>query len=211
MNHLLLLAFDTRRLCVWLALGWLVVAAAGCRDSAAIQPDDIRVYTAPSSHKPSADRPRPSAEAGLTVSYDLPSGWTDRGASGMRLATLVIDADGISHEVTIIPAAGTLEANVARWLGQLDPAATPEVLVKQAMDAVESARKVPVGSAEATLVTLGDRDADDAQIILAAAIPLDATASLFVTFKGPAAIARREQDAFEKFVSSIRWNEEGAP
>lgn len=211
MNNLLPPAFGERPCCVWLALGLLMVTAVGCGDSAAIQPDDIRVYTAAATPKPRITRPDRPSKAGLALTYDPPPGWTDGGASGMRLATLVIDTEGKRHEVTIIPAAGTLEANVARWLGQLDATATPESLAQRASEALEAASKVSVGDAEATLVTLGDIEADDGEIILAAAIPLDTTASLFVKFKGPAAIARRERDAFSRFVASIRWNEEKAP
>lgn len=211
MNNLLPLAFCARPWRVWLALGWLVVTAVGCGDSAAIQPDDIRVYTAPAAPKPLTARPERPAKAALALTYDTPPGWTDGGASGMRLATLVIEADGKRHEVTIIPAAGTLEANVARWLGQLDTTATPESLAKEAAAALESASKISFGDSEATLVTLGDIEADGDEVILAAAIPLDATASLFVKLKGPAEIARREREAFSRFVASIRWNEEKAP
>lgn len=189
---------------------WLALAVFGCSDQSTIRPGDIRTYVAPttpvSDAKPSAS---PSASTALVLSYDVPDGWTDRGASGMRLATLTIDEDGQSHEVTVIPAAGTLEANVSRWLGQLDPSATPESLLDRTARVLAETQKLPVGEAEATLITLMEETAKDTdEVILGAMIPLDESASLFVKFKGPAAIARHEQEAFSRFVSSIRWNEE---
>jgi len=189
---------------------WLVLTVFGCSDPAAFKPGDIRTYAAPSAPtavaKPS---PPPSASGALDLSYDVPEGWTDRGASGMRLATLVIGADEQPHEVTVIPAAGTLEANVSRWLGQLDPSASPETLLERTTRVLTEAKKLPVGEAEATLVTLMDPTAKDTdEVILGAMIPLDESASLFVKFKGPAVIARGEGEAFSRFVSSIRWNEE---
>jgi hypothetical protein len=45
----------------------------------------------------------------------------------------------------------------------------------------------------------------EGEAILGAAIPLDGNRSLFVKFKGPAAVARRERDNFIRFVSSLRW------
>ncbi len=187
---------------------WSLVTAwvAGCSDAAAVRPGDIRTYTAPAPAKPLVQRPAAPARVGLELSYDPPPGWTDRGASGMRLATLVIDGPGRQHEVTVIPASGTLEANVARWLGQLDAEATPESLAKQTAEVVAAAEKVSVGTIEANVVSLIKAEAsDDDEVILGAMIPIDESASLFVKLKGPAVIARQEREAFTRFVSSIRW------
>ena len=170
-----------------------------------------QVEAAPASPVPPAPR-----ATGLRLRYVPPDGWTDRGASGMRLATLLISDNDKTHEVTVIPAAGTLRANVDRWMGQLEPGTpaepgTPEGAVKRAAEAVASGEKVATGDVEATVVLLLDEAAAagpdaDGEAILAAMIPVDDSSSLFVKFKGPAAIARRERDSFRSFVSSIRWN-----
>ena len=62
------------------------------------------------------------------LEYDLPEGWTDLGASGMRLTTLRTGPDDATDagEITIIPASGTLEGNAARWQEQLTPGASPD-------------------------------------------------------------------------------------
>jgi len=193
---------------------WLVIVAGGCGDTAAVRPGDIRSYEVA---RPPAPEPRRSlateARGGLRLRYTAPEGWSDRGGSGLRLATLVINAgeEEKGYEVTVIPASGSLRSNLDRWLGQLEPGLPPEELKPLADDALAAARAIAVGEAEATIVLLEDRAARaasdaDGEAILAAMIPVDGGASLFVKFKGPAAVARREQEAFSRFVSSIRWN-----
>jgi hypothetical protein len=201
------------------AMPWLV----GCQESAAVLPGDVRQYTIPRPANvaqtaqnaaaavqgvtPPSDRESPG---GLRLRYDVPEGWTDRGGGGLRLATLVLGGPDAADEVTVIPAAGTLEGNVARWQGQLEPdqdRAAAEAAVRGAVDAAET---LDVDGVPATVVLLLDEAARaapeaDGQAILAAMIPLDETASLFVKYKGAAAVARRERERFVEFVTSIRW------
>ena len=195
-------------------LAGCVSLAAACDDPAGIRPGDVRVYEAAkepavadtTAGSQAAAEPKPAA--GLTLRYDAPQGWTDRGASGMRLASLAIGEPGDGHEVTVIPASGTLEANVSRWIGQLDSTAAEATLAERTKAALEAAETVDVGGTTATIVLLAsgaEPAGTDDQAILGAAIPLDGTASLFVKFKGPAEVARRERDNFVRFVSSIRW------
>jgi hypothetical protein len=125
------------------------------------------------------------------------------GASGMRLATLRTGPDGAADagEITIIPASGTLQGNATRWQEQLTPGASPERVSR----AIEEAEKIEVNRTESTILLLLDDAAENQQAILAAMIPLDASTSLFVKFKGPAAVARTLRDPFTAFVRSIRW------
>jgi hypothetical protein len=188
-----------------------LLAVAGCGDSTAIRPADVRVYTAAKqavrtdlSTPRDAARQESGGAARLAIRYESPPGWTDRGGSGMRLATLLIGDAGAGHEVTVIRAAGSLESNVARWLGQLDPDAAPDTLAEQAAAALSAAETLPVGSAEATLVQLVDESAPEG--ILAGVIPLDDDSSLFVKFKGPTVVARSELEHFKQFLASIRWD-----
>ena len=187
---------------------------AACDDPTGIRPGDVRVYeaakepiaAAPTAESQAAAEPKPAG--GLALRYDTPPGWTDRGASGMRLASLAIGALSDGHEVTVIPAAGTLEANVSRWIGQLDSNAAEAALVERTKSALAAAETVDVDGTKATIVLLasgGETAGTDEDAILGAAIPLDDKASLFVKFKGPAEVARRERDNFVRFVSSIRW------
>ena len=190
---------------------------AACDDPTGIRPGDVRVYeaakepivAAPTAESQAAAEPKPAG--GLALRYDTPPGWTDRGASGMRLASLAIGALSDGHEVTVIPAAGTLEANVSRWIGQLDSNAAEAALVERTKSALAAAETVDVDGTTATVVLLRDAeaeaDAEAGQAILGAMIPVDESRALFVKFKGDAAVAARERERFARFVSSIRWKE----
>lgn len=185
-----------------------------CRPAADIQPNDLRTYTVPRQPSPAQTAASPSprlptdtlpaaAPAGPVLEYDLPEGWTDLGASGMRLTTLRTGPDDATDagEITIIPASGTLEGNAARWQEQLTPGASPDRVSR----AIEEGEKVVVHGAESTILLLLDDAQENQQAILAAMIPLDASTSLFVKFKGPATVARSIRDPFNAFVRSIRW------
>ena len=194
-----------------LLAGVALAFPAGCGRATDIRPGDIRTYTAarPAAGTPPAAAPRqPEPRPG--VRYDVPEGWTDRGASGMRLATLAIGDPADGHEVTVIPASGTLRGNVDRWQGQLDSALAETDRNAAVERALAAAETVDVGGTPATVVALFDAAAaagPDAagQAILGAMIPVDGASALFVKFKGDAAVARREREAFARFVSSLRW------
>ena len=188
----------------------ILAVAVGCGDPASLQPGDVRRYDAPKPPVAQATRAEqpPASPGGLAVRYQPPPGWTDQGASGMRLATLAIGDVEAGHEVTVIPAAGTLKANLTRWLGQLDPEAAEAALADRTTAALAAAVPLEIDGTAATVVMLPAEAAQaDAggEAILGAAIPLAGNRSLFVKFKGPAAVARRERDNFIRFVSSIRW------
>jgi hypothetical protein len=176
-----------------------------------VRPGDIRTYSVTKT-APAPAPASPPAHPSEAIRYDVPAGWSDRGASGMRLATLAIGdpADGL--EVTVIPAAGTLRSNVDRWQGQLD-ADAPETQRAAAVErSLAAAETVDVGGTPATVVTLFDAAAAAApdaagQAILGAMIPVADDASLFAKFKGDAAVARREREAFIRFVASLRWKQ----
>ena len=202
----------------WL-LATVLVAAGGCRPAAKVRPDDIRTYTVPKGAEPAAvaaggggePASRPAAPGtdrrASGIRYDVPEGWTDGGAGGMRLATLLIGDPADRLEVTVIPASGTLAGNVERWQGQLDTGADPAAVQERAAAAIAAAETVDVDGTPATIVLL--RAAADAdQAILGAMIPVDEASALFVKFKGEAAVAERERERFTRFVSSIRRKEQ---
>jgi hypothetical protein len=200
---------------IWLAVPVLAVAW-GCRPAADVRPDDIRSYAVPKTAEPAAlaTGGEPSkgpaaaqADRGAAgLRYEVPDGWTDAGASGMRLATLLIGPPADRLEVTVIPASGTLAGNVERWQGQLDAGAEPAVVKERADAAITAAETIDVDGTPATIVLLrGGADAEEA--ILGAMIPVNDAAALFVKFKGEATVAARERERFARFVSSIRWKE----
>lgn len=188
---------------------WLALPAVGCQRPADVRPGDIRTYSvakAPAAPAAAA-APRPAAPG---VRYEVPPGWADRGGSGMRLATLAIGDPAAGQEVTVIPASGTLRGNVERWQGQLDADASEDDRRAAVDRALAAAQTVDVDGTPATVVALFDATAAAApdasgQAILGAMIPVADASALFVKFKGDATVARREREAFVRFVSSLRW------
>lgn len=198
---------------VWLSLA---VLAAGCESAAVIRPGDIRRYAAP---KPAAAASNTRATAAASersgppnLRYEVPEGWADRGASGMRLATLAIGEPAAGQEVTVIPASGTLRSNVERWQKQLTAQADSTVVAQAVDRALADAETVDIAGTKATVVMLSDELANTPtaeggtpQAILGAMIPLEDSVALFVKYKGEAAVARQEKARFLQFVSSLRW------
>jgi len=193
-------------------------AVTGCEPAATVRPGDIRTVVIPKAAEPAppATGPVPAGggerSASRLLQYEVPDGWNDGGGSGMRLATLFIGPPADRLEVTVIPASGSLQGNVARWLGQLRPDVSPEELQTQAAAAVEKGETVDVDGIAATVVLLQDQaetaaNAASGQAILGAMIPVDDTQAVFVKFKGDAAVALREYERFKRFVASIRREE----
>jgi len=139
------------------------------------------------------------------LKYEVPNGWVDRGASGMRLLTLVIGETPTpptsANEVTVIPASGDLPSNVRRWQEQLSPAVDESVV----NSAIEKAIITKVDGVETKIVHLTDKPEQPQQAILAAIIPMDEQSSLFIKYKGDAQTAEAEKQNFIKFVESVRW------
>jgi len=97
-----------------------------------------------------------AAPAAAKPEWKLPEGWTDKGGSGMRAATLVIPTDGEPLELSVIalPSTGApseILSNVNRWRGQMK---LPEV---DERGLAESKRELKVGDATVTVVDLRGR------------------------------------------------------
>jgi len=151
---------------------------------------------------PAAGSP-PSAEK--PISYTVPSGWKETPASGMRLAAFTLAEEASDGEVTVIAAGGEIGANIGIWIGQVGAEATDEY--KQSI--LQSAEKLSVQGVEAMLYSIaGPADAEGGKepaAILVADVPWRSGQSLFVKFKGGAALAAAQRQAFIDFVTSIQW------
>ncbi len=194
------------RLVVLLAVASL--AGGACRPEADILPGDIRSYVVAKNAEPTlgASAPATRSQRAAALRYEVPEGWTDGGATGIRLATLLIGDATEKREVTVIPASGTLESNVERWQKQLEPDADAAALEAKAAAAIAAAETIDVNGTPATVVLLrGGTDGGEA--ILGAMLPVEDAATLFVKFRGAADVALRERERFTHFVSSIRWKE----
>ena len=204
----------------------LASCVSGCGPDTAVRSTDIRRYVAPKEKTLSAEKiaqaekmaqaSRQTTARGRSkqIDYTLPKNWTEvSGPSGMRLATLAIGDGENSQEISIIPAAGTIRSNVERWQKQLDEEASDEEIAELVDTAMAKAGSVDVQGQKATVVLLTqsvDDDEKDAESILGGMLPMDESNTLFVKFRGPAEIARKEQKKFIAFMASLRLLQNGA-
>ena len=124
----------------------------------------------------------------------------------MRLATLAIGGEE-GQEISIIPASGTTRSNVERWQKQLDEEASSEEIADLVDKAMAKAGSVDVQGKKATVVLLTEatsNDEKDTESILGGMLPMDDSNTLFVKFRGPTEIARKEQKKFIAFMASLR-------
>ena len=199
--------------CGYIGVVAVLVCVLGCGSDTAIRSTDVRSYSAPKEKTLSADdiaqagrqtsRPQQSRQ----IDYTLPEGWTEvSGPSGMRLATLAIGGEE-GQEISIIPASGTTRSNVERWQKQLDEEASSEEIADLVDKAMAKAGSVDVQGKKATVVLLTEatsNDEKDTESILGGMLPMDDSNTLFVKFRGPTEIARKEQKKFIAFMASLR-------
>ena len=199
--------------CGYIGVVAVLVCVLGCGSDTAIRSTDVRRYSAPKEKTLSADdiaqagrqtsRPQQSRQ----IDYSLPEGWTEvSGPSGMRLATLSIGGEE-GQEISIIPASGTTRSNVERWQKQLDEEASSEEIADLVDKAMAKAGSVDVQGKKATVVLLTEatsNDEKDTESILGGMLPMDDSNTLFVKFRGPTEIARKEQKKFIAFMASLR-------
>lgn len=118
---------------------------------------------------PQAATAKPGKRAGL--SWEIPKGWVEQGASGMRLATLKTGHGDADLEVSVISLEGDgggLSGNVSRWAGQIGLN-----LDAGELDAfVTSLPKVKAEGLEAHVVDFHEKvGTGDAPSMLAAIVP----------------------------------------
>ena len=138
--------------------------------------------------------------------YDLPSGWSARAASGMRVVDLEVAGDPATEAyLTILGGSGGgLEANIERWQAQMGDDGQPAPVVERA--------EVPLLGGQAVLVVIdghyrGMGEADLAEARMVAAILPSSQFTVFAKMVGPRAVVEAEQDAFRAWCTSLRLGE----
>jgi len=139
------------------------------------------------------------------LSWKRPKSWRDEPSSGMRIAAFSIEGGNATGTCTIIRlsgAAGGLEANVQRWIGQLNlPAMSPEqldvFLGKQKKISSSGGLEILI----VDLTTLGS-GTDDEPTILAAVLTLESS-SYFIKLNGPAGLVNGERASFLELCRSL--------
>lgn len=154
--------------------------------------------------RPQSESPHqspPPTETQLT--YEVPKGWTEITAGGMREAAFEVKEGKEAVEITVVSLpgdAGGLLANINRWRKQVGmPEATEEEVRQQV-------REVSISSKQGMAIDLvGPADrAEGAETILAA-ITIHANRMWFFKLKGNSDLAARERERFEAFLQSAEF------
>jgi len=182
----------------------LVLAGCEAREPEWHSYDEINISQQPA--RPSMPRPetRASSATRTPLKWTRPEGWQEKPGSGMRMATLSVSNDSGQAVCTLVTLGGTaggLEANMRRWIGQLDLNPPPE----QVAGLLETAIPITTeGGFEGVVVDLtGFGPAGDGTSMLAAMITVNGT-TLFVKMTGPIALLSAEKDRFVVFCRSLR-------
>ncbi|MFH0909303.1 MAG: hypothetical protein V1929_11115 [bacterium] len=169
--------------------------------------EEVTIDSAPSSQSASMPMSRKApATKPVSMKWTAPEGWREEAGSGMRLATFAVERSGSAGTCTVVSlgaAAGGLESNVRRWLGQLQIDVPPANMFFAFLERQERIRTE--GGFEGALVDmteLGSQEPDAASM-LAALFTIDG-ATVFVKLTGPQRLVREEKDAFTKLCRSLR-------
>lgn len=185
---------------------------SGCEEQ------DIQVYTAPKDDKPpiqAAANPAPTPTASGDPSaggqdphlnpldFDIPDGWQDAPAGGMRYASFRFARGEASVDISVVPLgpeSGELLPNVNRWLGQLGVQPIDESGLESCVTHLH------VGDAHVDVVDLeGDPAAENRQRMLVAIVPKDGRV-WFLKAMGPHDLVTEMKPAFDGWVKSLRFN-----
>lgn len=134
-----------------------------------------------------------AAAPGLT--YSIPEGWTDAGATGMRKANLRVEDEHGTTEITALTFPGDvggLLANINRWAGQIG------------MDAITEAQ-LPEVTAPANISGHGGLYVSlpgPERSILGGILPFHGD-TWFFKMTGPAATITEQEAAFKVFLDSV--------
>lgn len=197
------------RAVTYLCISCCCALLAGCgRSQTGWQTYEEITTSAPAPRMASSPARPAGNRASGTVQWTVPDGWRVEAASGMRLATFVVGQGGQTGTCTIVTlggAAGGLEANVRRWLRQLnlqDPAPEAWTAFLEAQPRLRSE-----GGFEGVvtdLTSLGPQ-APETPSMLAGLFTVEG-GTLFVKLTGPLSLLGEEKENFTRLCQSLRSN-----
>ncbi len=183
------------------------VCLGGCKR------EEIRVYsvakeTAEPAPKAAADATAPAANAARPqLSYTLPPGWQDAGASSMSLANFRIKTDAGEGSVNITPLAsmaGQEAAIVNMWREQVGQKPLTQGELAGTLTPVE------IGGVQGQFFEItGTRDGQTVRIVTAFAHRDGA--SWFYKLQGPEALVAAQKPVFIEFLKTVRIKAGSAP
>lgn len=134
------------------------------------------------------------------IQYTVPEGWSDEGASGMRIVDLLVEGAELSVIELAGPAGGIVD-NVNRWRKQLGLGPFSEAQVEQMERIPALGTEGYLFDATGSYQGMTGGPVPDARMIGALVIGPDK--SYFVKFVGPADVVTREAGAFRAVLDSL--------
>jgi hypothetical protein len=147
--------------------------------------------------------PAGSSKGDSAVEYEVPEGWKERPAGGLRAASFEVVEGDKKLDISVIPLslegpAGDVTENVNRWRGQVG------LPPQSAADVAKELREVSGKEIKWQVVELaGENPSTGPQMILGA-IGKSESAAWFVKLSGSPDLAKREKEHFDQFVGSLQ-------
>jgi hypothetical protein len=154
--------------------------------------------------------PFPAATGLPHLTWTTPEGWTEVPAGEMRVASFkVTGSDGKQADVSVIPLpgmAGSDEANVNRWRGQVGLSPLPADELKK------TAQDVEAGGEPAQLYDIPGKNSESgATERILAVIQRRADAAWFFKMTGDSDLVEQQKPAFVAFLKSLAFGAPQAP
>jgi len=183
---------------------------AGCKR------DEVQVYRLPKDQTPPMmtsgsalppghpDVAKAGEASAAPMTWKMPAGWTEMPATEMRVASFKVEKGGKMVDISVIPLAGmagTDEANVNRWRGQVGLSAV------SADDLHKSTENVDAGGQPAQLYDIvGTNPSGGEKLRITAAIEHRADVTWFFKMTGDADLVEQQKPAFLAFLKSLKFS-----
>lgn len=143
------------------------------------------------------------------LAWNVPAGWTDQGASSMRLATYVFHGPNNTEAQCAVyyfgpGQGGTVDANLQRWQGEFKDAKSPQ-RSKLSANGVAVERISMTGTYMAHVGMMGSGSSTESpNWALLGAIAEGPNGSVFFKFTGPEVAVKAAGADFEAMLKSLR-------
>ena len=152
------------------------------------------------------DIPIPDNSGLPKMTFTLPTGWKEKPASQLRVASFEVAENGKTADVSVIPLSGTAggdAANVNRWRGQVGLQPLPEE------ELGKLAEKIQVAGQVADLYDLASGSEDSPRIL--ALILHQGDTAWFFKMAGDADLVAKQKEAFIAFLKSLAFEGASTP
>lgn len=136
----------------------------------------------------------------LQLKYVVPEGWLEQAASGIRLASFLIQSQDKTASVSISTSTGQVPAAVEMWLKQIGK--TPDE--PQIAQIIQAASNGKVRDLEYRCYRIGD-ESNPEMAIRVAVIPIKENENLYVKMTGAPALIEAQSQTMDNFISTLNW------